>query len=83
MGGYHLHKNLRILKPGIYPAQTRDGTRSVTTGELQGRAIALGLGREQAVASSPTSARIGHEPPACNHLAKCAKALTLSPPQAN
>ncbi len=35
------------------------------------------------VASSPTSAQIGHEPPACNHLAKCARPLTPSLPQPN
>jgi len=35
------------------------------------------------VASSPTSAQIGHKPPACPHLAKCARPLTPSPPQPN
>ena len=83
MGGYHLHKKFRILTPGIHLEHTSACTRSVTTGEVQGRAVALRLGREQAVASSPTSAQIGHKPPACNHLAKCAKALTPSPPQPN
>ena len=48
MGGHHLHKNLRFLTPGIYPAQTSACTRSVAPGEVPGRAIALRLGREQA-----------------------------------